>query len=71
MNFPVKMPENCKKNVFRDKKTKNKLPLMLLDVKVLTERQQLHYSTLPKTSKVQCMYLAFKNLKIESKKGQK
>ena len=38
MNFKVKTPKNGRKNIFRDKKTTNKLPRMFLDVKVLTER---------------------------------
>ena len=37
MYLQVKMPENGKKNVFSDEETTNKVPLMLLDVKVLTE----------------------------------
>ena len=32
------MPENGRKNVFREKQTTKKVPLMFLDVKVLTER---------------------------------
>ena len=35
MHFEVKMPQNGRKNIFRDKQTKNKVPLMFLDVKVL------------------------------------
>ena len=38
MHFKVKMPENDRKNIFRDKQTTNKVPLMFLDVRVLTER---------------------------------
>ena len=38
MHFQVKMPENGKKNIFREKQTTNKMPLMFLDVNVLRER---------------------------------
>ena len=38
MYFQVKMPENGRNNIFRDKQTTNKVPLMFLDVKVLAER---------------------------------
>ena len=37
MHFQVKTSENGRKNIFRDKQTKNKVPLMFLHVKVLTE----------------------------------
>ena len=37
MHFQVKMPDNCRENIFRDKQTTNKLPLMFLDIKVLSE----------------------------------
>ena len=37
MYLKVKMPENGRKNVFKGKQTTNKVPLMFLDVKVLTE----------------------------------
>ena len=32
------MQENGRKNIFRYKQTTNKVPLMFLDVKVLTEK---------------------------------
>ena len=38
MHFHVKIPENAMEHIFRDKQTTNKLPLILLDVKVPTER---------------------------------
>ena len=38
MHFQVKMPENRRKNIFRDKQKPAKVLLMLLEVKVLTER---------------------------------
>ena len=40
------MVEIGRKNIFRDKRKGNKVPLLLLHVKVLTERQQLHFWTL-------------------------
>ena len=38
MHFQVKMPENGRNKIFREKQATNKVPLMLLDAKVLTER---------------------------------
>ena len=38
MHFQVKMPENGRKKIFREEQTTNKVPLMLFDIKVLTER---------------------------------
>ena len=38
MYLQVKMPENGRKNVFRDKLITSKVPVMFLDVKVVTER---------------------------------
>ena len=37
MHIQVKVPENGRINIFRDQQTTNKVPLMFLDVKVLTE----------------------------------
>ena len=37
MDFQVKVPENGRKNIFRNKETIKKVPVMFLDVKVLTE----------------------------------
>ena len=37
MHFHVKMPQNGKKNIFREEETKNKIPLMFLDAKILME----------------------------------
>ena len=36
MYLQVKIPENGRKNVFRDKQTTNKVSVVFLDVKVLT-----------------------------------
>ena len=38
MYFQVESPENGTKNIFRDKQTTKKVPLMFLDVKVVKER---------------------------------
>ena len=38
MHFQVKMSENGRKEMFRDKQTRKKVLLMFLDVKVLKER---------------------------------
>ena len=38
MHFQVKMAENGRKKLSRDKQTTKKGPLMFLDVKVLAER---------------------------------
>ena len=46
MHFKVKMEETATKNIFRNKRTANKVSLIFLDVKVLTERQQLRFCTL-------------------------
>ena len=50
MNFLGKMLENSRKNIFRDKQTANKLPLLFFHVKVLTETQ-LFYSWALSTNK--------------------
>ena len=47
MHFQVEMKENSRKNIFTDNKTTNKVPLVFLDAKVLTEREQLYYWALP------------------------
>ena len=38
MHFQVKMLEIGRKDIFRDKETTNKVPLMLLEVEVVAER---------------------------------
>ena len=43
MHFQVKIQENGRKNISGDKQTGKKVPLLFLHVKVLTERQQLHF----------------------------
>ena len=42
MHFQVKMLENGRKNIFRDKQTREKESLFF-DVEVLREREQLYY----------------------------
>ena len=39
MNFEVKMSENVRNNIFRDKQKTHKVPLMSLDVKLLTKKK--------------------------------
>ena len=38
MHFQVENPENGRENIFRDKQTTKKVPLIFLNVKVFTER---------------------------------
>ena len=38
MHFQVKMLENPRKNIFRDEQNTNKVQMMFLDGKVLSER---------------------------------
>ena len=38
MHFKVKMAENATKKIFREKETRNKVPLMILEINVLTEK---------------------------------
>ena len=38
MHFQVKMSEKGRKNIFRDNQTTNKVVLMFLAIKVVTER---------------------------------
>ena len=54
------MLENGRKNIFRDKQTTIKVPLMFLDVKVLTEGNNCVFGLCQQRSKVQCMYLRLK-----------
>ena len=63
------MPEGGRKNIFKDKQTTNKVPVMFLDVKVLRERKQLYFRILSRNKQGRvCVYLAFENLKISIKK---
>ena len=38
MHFEVKMPDNGRNNIFIEKQTTEKVPVILLDMKLLTER---------------------------------
>ena len=38
MHFLIKILENGRKYIFKDNETKNKVPLIVSDVKVLTEK---------------------------------
>ena len=46
MYFQVESPENGTKNIFKDKQTTKKVPLMFSDVKFVLERQELRFWTL-------------------------
>ena len=39
------MADNGRNNIFKDKQTTNQVPLMFLDVKVLSQRWQLRFWT--------------------------
>ena len=55
MHFQVKMPENGRKKIFRDEQTTNKVQLIFLDVKVLTETEQFSiFGFYLETTKVEC-----------------
>ena len=56
MYFEVEIPENGTKNMFRDKETTKKVPLMFLDVKLVTESEQLRFWALS-TNKQGTLYL--------------
>ena len=51
--------------------TTNKVPLMLLDVKVFSESNNCVFVLCQQTNKVQCMHIAFTNVKITRKKDKK
>ena len=46
MHFHVKIQQISRKNIFTNNKTANKVPLIFLDVKVLTEKEQFRFRTL-------------------------
>ena len=46
MYLHVEMSENGRKNVFRDEQTTNKVPLVFLDVKVLTQWYESRFLSL-------------------------
>ena len=66
------MLELGRKNIFRDKRTRNKVPSMFFDVIVCLQNENYCINGLcQKTSKgTVYVYLALENFKIRSKKGQ-
>ena len=46
MHFRVKMPYNRTNNIFPEKQKRNWVPLMFLDLKVLSETYELRFSIL-------------------------
>ena len=72
--FQVKMLEDGGRNIFRDKETANKEPLIFQILNCLPKGNNCIFGLIEKRSKVWTLYLAFENLKISSKKvnsGQK
>ena len=67
MYFQVEMLKNARKDIFRAKQTTNKVPLMS---KWLLKGKNCIIKLCQEKNKVQCVYLAFENLKMRSKKGQ-
>ena len=59
-----------KRTYLETEQTTNMVPLMFFDVKVLRKGIYCIIWLCQQTSKVQLMYLEFKNLKINSKIGQ-
>lgn len=59
-----------KRYVFSYAKLRSKVPLMSSDVKVLRKGNNIIIGFCQKTRRLQCMYLAFKYLKIRSKMVQ-
>ena len=58
MHFQFNLPEGGKKNTFRDKEVTNKLPLMSLNVQLLTQKVRIAFFD---SVNKQARYLAFKN----------
>ena len=56
MYFQVIILENARKDIFTDKQTTSKVPLIFFNVTVLPKREQLYYTTLPKTNKLKLFY---------------
>ena len=50
MHFHVKIQQICRKNIYTNKQTANKVPLIFLDVKGLTETKEFQFRT-PSTNK--------------------
>ena len=60
------MPQNGRKNIFTDRQSTNKNPLMFLDLK----DNNFFFGLCEQTRKEKCMYFMFKNLEVSSKIGQ-
>ena len=70
MHFQVAMLENCKKYIFGEKETRKNVPHIFFHVKFLGKGSNIIIGLFTQKSKVQCMYLTLKNLKIRRKKVQ-
>ena len=64
------MTKNGRKNIFREEQKIKKVPLMFLDVTVLTEKKQFRFLTLSTKNQGTVYVISAKSLKISSKKGQ-
>ena len=64
------MVENGRKNIFKDKQTRNKIPMMFYMLKCFRKDNNWVFRFCQKTSKVESSYLAFINVKISTKKSQ-
>ena len=64
------MTRNGRKNIFREEQKTKKVPLMFLDVTVLTEEKQFRFLTLSTKKQGTVYAISAKSLKISSKKGQ-
>ena len=60
MHFQVKMPENGRKNIFRDNQKGRKIPLMFLDTTDVLMEKYYVLGRCHETSKVQCFYLSIR-----------
>ena len=64
------MQGNGRTKIPGEKQTTNKIPLTFLDDKCLQKGNNCIFRLRQETSKVHCMFLAFKILKISTKKSQ-
>lgn len=70
MHFLVKLPETGRKNMCRDKRTTNKALLKFLDLTFLQKDKNSVFRLCKQARKIECMYLAFENVKINSKERE-
>ena len=70
MVFQVKMPENGGKNIFREKQITTRYRKCFQVMKCLRKSNDCVFGLIQQTIEVQCMYLAFKEVEIRSKKIQ-